>query len=73
MRYREWFQVETVTGKGDLPFKFETYEEAYAALCETYARELKQGFKPALYRIMSYCVSEYEGTRNLIIQPTWGL
>ena len=69
--YRRYYTVEMVKGSGRMPKEFDTYEEAYAALCNEYAREIKEGYTPTLYKILRHSITCWGNQVNSMTQPTW--
>lgn len=69
--YRKFYTVEMVRGSGRMPQEFDTYEEAYAALCNEYAREVKEGYTPTLYKILRHTVTHWGEQVNSMTQPVW--
>lgn len=68
---KRFYTVEMVYGTGRVDKEFETYEEAYDYMCKNYVRELNEGYTPTLYKILEYQVSNFNGTTNTMIHPTW--
>ena len=68
---RKFYTVEMVTGSGRVDKEFDTYEEAYDYMCKNYVRELNEGYKPTLYKILKHNISTWNGTTNIMIQPVW--
>lgn len=68
---RRYYTVEMVKGSGRMPEQFETYEKAYAALCNEYVREINEGYTPTLYQILRHDENDYGGHFNSMIQPCW--
>ncbi len=68
---KTWYRVEMVYGSGSFPDNYETYEAAYDAMCKNYVREITEGYKPTLYRIMRYNYTEWNETRNTMVDPVW--
>lgn len=68
---RRYYTVESTTGSMKVDKEFDTYEEAYDYMCRNYVRELNEGYKPTLYKIMKHDVSSWKGTTNTMIQPVW--
>lgn len=66
-----YYRVEMVHGSGSFPDNYETYEAAYDAMCKNYVREITEGYKPTLYKITRYNHTEWNGTKNTMVQPTW--
>lgn len=69
--HKRFYTIEMVYGTGKIDKEFETYDEAYDYMCKNYVRELNEGYKPTLYKILEYNVSSYGGTTNTMIHPTW--
>ncbi|HAU85197.1 MAG TPA: hypothetical protein DCW90_06760 [Lachnospiraceae bacterium] len=69
--YKTYYRVEMVNGSGSFPDKYNTYEAAYDAMCKNYVREINEGYKPTLYKIVRYSHSEFDGRKNTMIQPCW--
>jgi len=69
--YKRFYTVEMVYGTGKVDKEFDTYEEAYDHMCKNYVRELNEGYTPTLYKILRHDVSDYGGTTNTAINPTW--
>lgn len=70
--YRRYFTIDMVNGSGRVDKEFDTYEEAYRYMCLNYVREMNEGYKPTLFKIMQHDVTIYNGTTNIMIQPVWG-
>lgn len=68
---RRFYTVEMVRGSGRMAKEFDTYEEAYAALCNEYVREINEGYTPTLYKILRHDVTRCGDKVNTMIQPTW--
>lgn len=68
---KTWYKVEMVNGSGSFPDKYDTYEAAYDAMCKNYVREFNEGYKPTLYKIVRYNYTEWNGSKNTMIQPCW--
>ena len=66
-----FYTVDMVYGTGRVDKEFETYEEAYDYMCKNYVRELNEGYTPTLYQILRHDVSNWGGTKNTMICPTW--
>ena len=69
--YKRFYTIEMVHGTGKVDKEFDTYEEAYDHMCKNYVRELNEGYTPTLYKILEYNVSDFGGTTNTMIHPTW--
>ena len=69
--YRTYYRVEMTTGSGSMPDNYETYDEAYDALCTGYVEEKKKGYTPTKYKIMRYQESKIGEQTNIMIQPVW--
>ena len=69
--YKRYYTLEMAYGSGKINKKFETYEKAYDFMCKNYVKEVEQGYQPTLYKILLHTESEYNGTKNIMIQPTW--
>lgn len=69
--YKRFYTIEMVYGSGKVDKEFETYESAYDYMCKNYVRELNEGYKPTLYRILENNVSSWGGTTNTMVCPTW--
>ena len=46
-------------------------DSQYDAMCKNYVREINEGYKPTLYKIVRYDHSEFDGHKNTMIQPCW--
>ena len=68
---RTYYTIDMVYGSGRADREFDTYEEAYDYMCKNYIRELNEGYKPTLYKIMRHDISNYNGCTNTMVQPTW--
>lgn len=69
--YKTYYRVEMVNGSGSFPDKYDTYETAYDVMCKNYVREINEGYKPTLYKVVRYDHSEFNGYKNTMIQPCW--
>ena len=69
--YKRFYTVDMVYGTGRIDKEFDTYEEAYDYMCKNYIRELNDGYKPTIYQILRHDVSNWGGTTNTMICPTW--
>ena len=69
--HKTYFRVEMVYGSGKFPEKYDTYEAAYDAMCKNYVREINEDYKPTLYKIVRYDHTEWNGSKNTMIQPVW--
>lgn len=69
---RRFYTVEMVRGSGRMSDEFNTYEEAYDALCKAYVREVNEGYAPTLYEILRHSVTYWNGhEKYVMIQATW--
>lgn len=68
---KRYYTVESTTDSMKVDQEFDTYEEAYDYMCRNYVRELNEGYKPTLYKIIRHDVSSWKGTTNTMIQPVW--
>lgn len=68
---KTYYKVEMVHGSGSFPINYNTYEDAYDAMCKNYVREINEGYKPTLYKIVRYNYTEYNGHKNTMVQPCW--
>ncbi len=67
----KYYTLDLVNGSGRKPVRYNTYKEAYEALCCEYIREKRLGYKTTLYKIMQHTESRYNGQLNIMIQPVW--
>lgn len=70
-RTETYYRVEMTTGSGALADNYETYDEAYDALCTTYVKEKENGYVPTKYKIVRYDETFYEEYHNLISRLVW--
>lgn len=69
--YRKFYTIEMVDRSKKIDKEFDTYREAYDYMCKNYIRELNEGQTPTLYQILRHSMSDWNGTTNTMIQPTW--
>lgn len=59
-----YYRVKMATGSGYLPCKYDTYKEAYNALCEAYIKERMLGYEPTLFKIIRHQETSYKDSNG---------